>query len=532
MLARRVLLLSFAGVPLFVLPVAGAAQVRVVPERRTEEINAVRQQFEVLRKALEANEMRRQSALESLVQAQALARAEIDEASVQAVLTAQQGLRARVVAAYPSGFDEEPGLTRRVQWYQDDPADSLFRLAHGLFTEQQYRGAAEHYAQLRSRYPDSRYFCDAAYYEAFARYRLGTPDELSAANGVLETTAARCSSGERSVDVPELRARIDGALARLGDANAVQRLRQAAGAGQDVCDREESRVKVAALSALAEMDPAAADPVLEGVLATRDECSAPVRERAVSIVARRDDAGAITMLIGVARSDVDRGTRREAVRALGRMSNAAAAYAALEELLRSSGDEGVQAEAARALARSDHPGAEAAVRGLIERADVAENIRISAIDGLARRDPPPSLESWASMYANAGSDELRAAVIEAASRAHEEGAHPFLLEIARDQSASPAVREAAVSRVRSSAPIPELYALYEMAGSRSIRISIVGGLARREEPEATDRLIEIAKASTDPEVRAAAIRALGRSAHRDDPRVIRALTEILACCEF
>lgn len=529
MLTRHALLLSCAGVPFLALPAAAAVQVRVVPDKRAEAIDVIGRRLDDLRKALEARTIQG-AKIVYRVEAEARAQAEAATAGLHAALLAQQEVRDGVMVV-PFHAGREPGLTRRVRWYQDDPADSLFRAAHDLFTEQEYRPAAEHYAELRSKYPDSRYFCDAAYYEAFARYRLGTPDDLRTANGVLEQTAALCSTGERSEDVPELRARIDGALARLGDADAAERLRRAASAGQNICDREESSVKVAALSALAQMDRGTADPVLRGVLATRDECSAPVRRRAVTIVARRDDADAVAILSDVARGDPDRGTRQEAVEALGRMSNDAA-YETLEQLLLAVGDERIQAEAAEALARSDHPRAEAAVRSLIERTDVVEDIRIAAIGGLARRDPPPSLESWRSMFGRADSDALREAVIEGMSRAHDEAAQAFLLGIARDRSTATDVREAALSRIRSYAPIPELYRLYETAGSRSIRRSIVNGLSRRDEPEATDRLIDIAKTSTDPDIRAAAIRALGRDARKDDPKVIRALTEILGCCEF
>src|SRR5262245_6042920 len=68
------------------------------------------------------------------------------------------------------GFDARPardGLPRRPQFYQGDPADSLYRAAYSLFTRQVYRPAADRFSSVRSRYPNSRYVCDAAYYEAF-----------------------------------------------------------------------------------------------------------------------------------------------------------------------------------------------------------------------------------------------------------------------------------------------------------------------------------------------------------------------------
>jgi HEAT repeat protein len=419
-------------------------------------------------------------------------------------------------------------ITPRMQkWYQDDPADSLFRAAHALFQRQEYRAGATKFAEVRTRFPNTRYFCDAAYYEAFSRYRLGSQAELRAAHGVLENAGGRCTSGSRRADMPELQARIDGALARQGDAAAAERVRRAANQG-DVCDREERAIKTEALSALAQMDGQAADPVLRSVLNLKDECSAPLRRQALALVARRNDAAAVSLLTRSARHDPNAETRGEAVRALGRM-NSDAAFAALDELLRTATDEHVQDAAADAMGRSEQPRAQNAIRALIERHDVAERVRLAALSALAAKDL--TIDYWRSLYGRVESEALRKAVISAVARSTTEEAQQFLLSVARNPQESQAVRAHAVSRIRGTAPIPELYQLYQNADSRAVRLSIVHGLIARKEPEATDRLIDIAKTSTDVEVRATAIRALGKSPRREDPKVARALSEILACCE-
>jgi HEAT repeat protein len=410
--------------------------------------------------------------------------------------------------------------------YQDDPADSLFRAAHALFSKQEYRAGATRFAEVRTKHPTTKYFCDAAYYEAFARYRLGTPADLRTAYTVLDGVGARCATESRRADLPELRARIDGALARAGDGAAADRVRRAASQGENVCDSEERRVKIDALGALAQVDPKAADPVLRTVLNTKDNCSAPVRRQAISLVARRNDAPSVTLIAQSAKGDPDQETRSEAVRALAHISNDAA-VAALEELLRTSNDERLHAVAADALARSDHPRAHAAVRALIERNDVSERLRIAAIGTLAAR-PNVTHEYWRSLYPRVESDPLRQAIVSAIARSDAPEAQQFLLTVARNPGESYAVRTTVISRVRNTAPINDLYQLLQTADSRSIRLSIVNGLIARKEPEATARLIDIAKTSTDPEVRTAAIRALARSPRKDDPAVVKALEAILA----
>jgi HEAT repeat protein len=335
---------------------------------------------------------------------------------------------------------------------------------------------------------------------------------------------ARCAGASRLQDVPELLARVDGVLARLGDVAAADRVRRAAREGRGVCDREERNVKIQALSALAQMDGDGARPILGTVLSQRDECSAPVRREALKLVARHPDAASVAQLARTARADPDRETQVAAVEALGRVANEAA-VGAIEELLRSSTDQHVQVAAARAMERSDSPRAQATVRALVERRDVSERLRATVIASMAERGTTPT-DYWRSLYGKVESDELRRAVVNAVDRNAADGVQ-FLLAVARNPAEPSSVRQLAVTRVRHAAPIADLYGLFEAADTRAIRQALVGGFAARKEPEATDRLIDIAKRGTDPEVRAAAIRYLGQPARRDDPKVRKALADIL-----
>jgi HEAT repeat protein len=264
--------------------------------------------------------------------------------------------------------------------------------------------------------------------------------------------------------------------------------------------------------------------VLRSVLNQKDECSAPSRRQALALVARRNDAQSVALLAQSARNDPDRDTRTEAVRALSRSTNDAA-VSALEEIVRTSTDERVQLTAADAMARSENARAQTAIRTLIERTDVAERVRLAAINALAPR-PNITLDFWRSIYPRMDSDELKKAVAAAIARIETAEAQQFLLGLARSTTEPAAVRSVVISRIRTTAPIGDLYQVLQAADSRSLRLSIVNALIARKEPEATTRLIDIAKASTDPEVRATAIRALGRAPRKDDPAVIRALAEI------
>jgi HEAT repeat protein len=76
----------------------------------------------------------------------------------------------------------------------------------------------------------------------------------------------------------------------------------------------------------------------------------------------------------------------------------------------------------------------------------------------------------------------------------------------------------------SSIPISDLVRMYDVAGDRPLRVQLIHLYAQRPNPEATEKLIEIAKRGTDPDMRRMAISALAR---KNDPRTKQLLLEII-----
>ena len=72
--------------------------------------------------------------------------------------------------------------------------------------------------------------------------------------------------------------------------------------------------------------------------------------------------------------------------------------------------------------------------------------------------------------------------------------------------------------------IADLGKLYDTADSYDLRSRVVSILGNRKEPEATDKLIDIAKNSTDMTLRKEAISALAR---KNDPRTTQLLLDIV-----
>jgi HEAT repeat protein len=456
------------------------------------------------------------------------------------------------LAPMPSGFGDREsfraeGFTVRPPppaWAQGDPADSLYRSARDALNRGDYGRAAKMFADIQQKYPKSAYVADAQYYEAFARYRIGTTDELHTAAKVLEPLASKLMTvsnnttpgargfyavdrrGASNNEVAALYAHINGVLAQRGDRDAADKVAKAAALnGSVVCDNDDIQVRVEALNALSQMDPNAAMPLFKRVLDRKDDCSSELRRRAVFMLSRRADAESEQLVVAAAKSDPSVNVRTEAINALPRLA-AGAGIPALEDILRTDQNETIQRAAVRALAGSDDPKVRASVRMLIERKDVPTNLRVEAITRLnSDRATADDAAYLRGLYAHADNDQIKSAIISTVAAMGGVDNEKWVLGIAENQSESSQVRSVAISRlVRSSISIADLSKLYDNAESLNVRQQVVNALAVRKEPEATDKLIDIVKNSTVLSVRTQAINALVR---KNDPRGVKLLNEIL-----
>lgn len=391
------------------------------------------------------------------------------------------------------GLPESP----RAPWAADDPADSLYRLARQTLNSGEYRKAAQLFAQITRQYPTSQYRADAAYWRAFALYRIGGIADLHEALQALDSAGTRASTADakarasanqmkmamamatptakpdgaramtfyldarRSSDreAAVLATRIRGALAARGDATAAAQIARTADSSGTSCDDEDAQLRVEALNALVQMDPKNAEPAVAKVLARRDTCSAPLRRGALGLIARTDDAHSTDLLISAAKSDPSLEVRAEAIRLLGRAPDDHATEA-LVGFATSSDKPPLQRIAVRSLAAQQSPASKQAIRNLMTRTDVPDDVRITALH-------------------YAGKSDLQ---------------------------------------------VSDLIRMYDASADRSTRQEIISLLDQRPEPEAADKLVQIARTSTDPSTRRQAISALSR---KKDPRVTKLLLDII-----
>ena len=428
-------------------------------------------------------------------------------------------------------------------WAQGDPADSVYRIARDALGRGDYGRAARLFAEIPQKYQTSAYKNDAIYYEALARYKVGTTDELKQAAKVLQplvkpgTGASSTTNvsgqggfgsfnrrGPSDSEVTALYVRINGALAQRGDQGALKQIESYSGPNGP-CDQDDIQVRTEALNALSQMDPAGALPSLRKVLERKDECNASLRRNAVFILGRRNDAESSALLLSIAKTDPNSGVRSEAINFLARTPGDAGINA-LEDILKTEQDERIQRAAVRALMSSDNQRARASMRALIDRKDAPLNLRIEAINSLnTDRATQEDVKYLKDLYARADNDAMKRAVIDAVGRMGGAETDQWILAIARNNNESSSIRATAMSRLyRSNISVADLNKLYDTADSRDIRVQIISILQGRKEPEASDKLVEIVKTGTDINLRKQAINALQR---KNDPRSAQLFQDIL-----
>ena len=414
-------------------------------------------------------------------------------------------------------------VTVPAPWAQDDIADSAYRNARELFNRGEWGQAAQAFRSLPTRFPNSVYAPEAAYYQAFSLFRIGGTTELKEALNVLEASRTKYPNSRSRTEATNLTTRIQGVLASRGDKEAAAALARTANDQAVTCDREEQAVQAEAMNALSRSDQGNLNELITRVLARKDECAIPLRRTAVFLVGNRRDAQAITILAGVARNDPSVDVKVEAISVIGRLPNEEG-VPVLEELAKND-DERVQRAAVRALVR--HPSARAriSVRTLIESDNVSERVRSEALSAFDSDRATADDVAWLrALYAKSTTPTMKARTLSAIVRVGGPEVDQWLATIARDETQPSEIRSTAMRRIGDSMSIADLGKLYDGATQQRFRSEIINVLGKRKEDAATEKLIDIVKNGTDPQLRNSAIRAI---TNKNDPKATQLLLDII-----
>lgn len=266
-------------------------------------------------------------------------------------------------------------------------------------------------------------------------------------------------------------------------------------------------------------------------IARNGALSRSVRQGAMSWLGRELDrtsgaeAGqASAALVGIATNpDETTPIRQQAVSVLARSERAD--LAALTRMAAGT-DTWLRQAAIQALASSGDPRAREFLRTAFLDPALPEALRGSVIRGLGREYATGrDIELLRSRFPTLTSAASRQAVLSVLAEQGGAANLQWLLGVATDANATPELRAHAIEAVqKAGAPAAQLGKLYEQALDRRGKEAAINGLFRNGDRQSVDRLILIAKNETDVSVRRSVISRLGRL---EDPRVQEFLKELV-----
>ncbi len=487
-----------------------------------------------------------------------------------------------------------PGLVQRpfatvppAPRHQGDPADSLYKLAREHLNQGDYRQAAALFRSLVDRYPNSSYAPDALYWHAFALYRQGGSEELRRAQVALQEQKKRFPNANTRGDAEALAARINGALARTGDADAAEAVTaearaaafeaeragavadqvavqaertgaemEAAKAGMEAAkaaleaarpamevvgamgpggsrrqalppecagQEEKAAMRVAALNALLQMDADQALPVLRDVLKRRDACSAPLRRQAVFLISQKRTDETEDILLDLVRNDPDPGVREQAVFWLSQVPGPKA-LKAIQEVLASATDRSLQEKALFALSQHRSPEAAAALRRFADNAAAPADLREKAIFWIGQDATADNAEFLRQLFKRADNPRTKERILFSLSQMHGSGDSRFLVDVATDASQPLNVRKQALFWASQEGGLSVAELSKLYDASADKSMREQILFAMSQRKDAVDKLLEVARTEKDPSLRSKAIFWLGQSR---DPRAAKVLQEII-----
>ena len=433
---------------------------------------------------------------------------------------------------FPSRFSGGEVLTQ---------GDSALRAAQRVLQDGDFREAARMFALIVERYPRSAQAPDALYWQAYSLYKAGSSSNLSAALEALsDLNRLYPSSGANRSDGRSLRQRVCGELAQRGDeACAREVVSTARGTGQNSnqgssstsgqqsCPRDDddNDERIMALNALINMNSESAVPILEKVLAKRDECSRALRKKAVFLISQKHTENVADILIKTAREDPSPDVREQAVFWLSNVRDPRV-LDLLAEMAMNNSDAAIQEKAIFSLSNSRSERATQILRDIAQRENASKSAREKAIFWLGNRRDAQATEFLKSLYTRLTDKDLKDRVIFSIANQRGPGSGEWLINIAMNERESIEVRKQALfwAGNQRAASVPDIATLYDRIGDKEMKEQIIFVLSQNKAAPAVDKLMDIARRDSDRELRSKAIFWLGQSR---DPRVLKFLEEVI-----
>lgn len=399
----------------------------------------------------------------------------------------------------------------------EESADSAYRKGREALRNDDYRGAAEAFADAYDEAPEGETAPDALYWQAFSLYRLETSQHLQAAIEVLTTLRADFPE-QFSSDAEALETRIHGALASKGNAESAKRVTREAGEG------ELDEQKMAALNALMQMDAERAVPLLEKVLQKREAGSAKLREHAVFLLSQHPGPETTALLVDVVKNDPHEDVRGSAVFWLSQ-AGGEEAIDTLIEILHTTKDRAIREKAIFSIAQAGGPRALETLRSIAT--DPANgDLRGEAVFWIGQQEGDEIFPLLSQLFRETEDREIKEKVLFSMSQHDDPAAFDWIIGVAKNPAEDLELRKNALfwagqnERMR----VADLRSMYASFHEREMREQIIFVATQSESDEAIDFLLELARQEKDPELQQNVIFWLGQS---DDPRALDLLEEII-----
>ena len=435
--------------------------------------------------------------------------------------SAQQRASGAAASQYARTQEIAATVQAPAPWLQEDPGAQAYTRAREALNARRYQEAAEAFARLREQYPRSGYVADSYYWQAFALSRGSAQSDYRRALELLRTQIAQYPSAATIADARELQVRVEGQLARMGDARAAQSITQQA---TEACGPEQE-LRVAALSALLNMNAEQAIPILKEVLQSRDACSAELRRQAVFLISQKMTDESVDILLDLAHGnpDPDPKVREQAVFWLSQVRSEAA-LDALVDILSENDDPDVQEKALFALSQHRSDRATQVLRRYAEDASAPAALREQAIFWIGQTGGDP--QYLMDLYGRIQDPDLKEKVILGISQQRGDAGRGWLVARAKDPSESLGLRENALfwAGQAGAFTVAELRDLFASFTEPELKEQVIFVASQRREAAAVDFLMEVARNKDNGEMREKAIFWLGQSR---DPRAAQFLLDLI-----
>lgn len=189
-------------------------------------------------------------------------------------------------------------------------------------------------------------------------------------------------------------------------------------------------------------------------------------------------------------------------------------------------DEGTREQAVFWVALLGPRSAVRDLHALVRDPEVDADVRGHAIFALSQTRHPEDATFLRDLYPTLQSEDLKEKTIFAVSQLRDQGRARWLMDIAANERESAQMREKAIFwAAEIDTPLAELDALYARLSERALKEQVIFAYSRRNDPDATARLLTLARGDADPELREKAIFWLGQAAGREITRDLAGLAQ-------